>query len=125
MFQDVGDGRDGAAVGWGVAQVVEGVGEGVRLELQADLDNVQRGYDEAAETIVSARTLSWEKQSGRTNREMRPAKAPAETTCNREPSSLRRAPPGVMHLQSPRPCGRAQVSGSDWNWFTAQRCCVA
>jgi hypothetical protein len=45
--EDVLDGVDGAAVGGGFAEGGEGVGEGVWLELEADLDDVEGGDDES------------------------------------------------------------------------------
>lgn len=43
----MGEGGGGAAVGRGRAEGVEGVGEGVRLQLEADLDDVEGGHDES------------------------------------------------------------------------------
>lgn len=47
VLEDVLDGVDGAAVGGGFAEGGEGVGEGVWLELEADLDDVEGGDDES------------------------------------------------------------------------------
>lgn len=47
MPEDVLDGADGAAVGGCFAQGGQGVGERVRLELEADLDDVKGGDDES------------------------------------------------------------------------------
>lgn len=47
MLEDVFDGADGAAVGGRLAQGGQGVGERVRLELEADLDDVKGGDDES------------------------------------------------------------------------------
>ena len=46
VAKDVGEGAEGAAVGWGGAERVEGVGEGVGLELEADLNDIEGGDDE-------------------------------------------------------------------------------
>jgi hypothetical protein len=48
MLEDVLDGVDGAAVGGSFAQGGERVGERVRLQLEADLDDVERSDDESA-----------------------------------------------------------------------------
>lgn len=47
VLEDVLDGVDGAAVGGGFAEGGEGVGEGVWLELEADLDDVEGGDEES------------------------------------------------------------------------------
>jgi hypothetical protein len=48
MPEDVLDGVDGAAVGRRLAQGGQGVGERVRLELEADLDDIKGCDDESA-----------------------------------------------------------------------------
>lgn len=53
MVEDVSDGCDGAPVDWGIAKVIQRVGKGVRLELETDLDDVQRGYGEAGKNTTS------------------------------------------------------------------------
>ena len=118
MAEDVADGGDGAAVGGCGAERVEGVGEGVRLELEADLDDVEGCDDEAGkvEGVVSRKTDdSWRGRGRReAYRETRPAMAPAVTTCSLEPSSLRRSPLGDMHTvaegQVQSRCGRARLN---------------
>lgn len=47
MLEDVLDGVDGAAVGGGFAEGGQGVGEGVWLELEADLNDVEGRDDES------------------------------------------------------------------------------
>lgn len=79
MPEDVLEGGDRARVRGGFAQGGEGVGEGVRLELEADLDDVERRDDEPGRDRVSAD--GWTVRDGRgAYRDTRPAMAPAETT---------------------------------------------
>lgn len=53
MLDDVLEGCESAAISRCVAEGEEGIGEGVRLELKADLDDVERRDDEAADRVVS------------------------------------------------------------------------
>jgi hypothetical protein len=94
VFEDVAEGGDGAAVGGGgVAEVVEveGIGEGVGLELETDLDDIEGCDDEAEGSRVKGRLA---KALGRdrwvlcANRDIRPATAPAVTTWSREPCEV-------------------------------------
>ena len=86
MFEDVAQGGEGAAVGGRVAETVQGVGEGVRLELEADFDDIERRDDEPGRR----NRLAWETNSvlqklAALYLDTRPATAPAATTCSREP----------------------------------------
>jgi hypothetical protein len=74
---------DGAAVGGGFAEGGEGVGEGVWLELEADLDDVEGGDDESGRRAHKLLTLY--RGSLKAYRETSPAIAPAEMTWSFEP----------------------------------------
>lgn len=69
----------------------ERVGEGVDLELQADLYDVERSYHEAV-----AMSALYMNKRGPTYRDTRPATAPATTTCRWEPYQLRQPAPACL-----------------------------
>lgn len=83
MLDDVAEGGDGAAVRRRVAEGEEGVGEGVRLELQADLDDIERCDDEAEAVLVTAEIMMGMRLE--TYRDTSPAIAPADMVWSLEP----------------------------------------
>lgn len=64
----------------------EGVGQGVDLKLQADLDDVEGRDHKAAH--MSAMSMMVRRPKDEEYRETRPATAPAITTCHWEPCEI-------------------------------------